>query len=64
VIVAAAGIKVMFMILFIIGLGIIFFVRNYLPNTSGRSLESLEEHFARGDFLVKDRATPAKGHGH
>jgi major inositol transporter-like SP family MFS transporter len=64
VIVAAAGIKVMFLILFIIGLGIIFFVRNYLPNTSGRSLESLEEHFARGDFLVKDRATPAKGHGH
>lgn len=64
VIVAAAGIKVMFMILFIIGLGIIYFVRNYLPNTSGRSLESLEEHFARGDFLIKDRATPATGHGH
>ena len=64
VVVAAAGIKAMFLILFIIGLGIIFFVRNYLPNTSGRSLESLEEHFAAGDFLIKDRATPAKGHGH
>jgi major inositol transporter-like SP family MFS transporter len=64
VVVAAAGIKVMFLILFVIGLGIIFFVRTYLPNTSGRSLESLEEHFARGDFLVNDRATPLKGRGH
>jgi hypothetical protein len=54
----------MFLILFLIGLAIIFFVRNYLPNTSGRSLESLEEHFARGDFLIKDRTIPVRGHGH
>jgi len=64
VVVAAAGIKVMFMILFILGLGIIYFVRNFLPNTSGRSLESLEEHFSSGDFLVRDRSIPARGHGH
>lgn len=53
------GIKAMFLILFVIGLGIIWFVRNFLPNTSGRSLEELEEHFAAGDFLEKDRLTPA-----
>jgi MFS transporter, SP family, major inositol transporter len=64
IVVAAAGIKTMFLILFLIGLAIIFFVRNYLPNTSGRSLESLEEHFARGDFLIKDRTIPVRGHGH
>ena len=59
IIVDAWGIKIMFLLLFIIGLVLVWFVRGFLPNTSGRSLEELEEHFARGDFLVKDRATPA-----
>ncbi|CCH76003.1 Major myo-inositol transporter iolT [Nostocoides japonicum T1-X7] len=64
IVVGAWGIKMMFLILFVIGLAIIWFVRNFLPNTSGRSLEVLEEHFAAGDFLINDRATPAVGHGH
>jgi sugar porter (SP) family MFS transporter len=64
VIVGAWGIKIMFLILFIIGLILIWFVRTYLPNTSGRSLEDLEEHFSRGDYLVKDRATPAHHGAH
>ncbi|GEM_PF-6429862 len=62
IIVGAWGIKMMFLILFVIGLVLIWFVRNYLPNTSGRSLEELEEHFASGDYLINDRATPATHH--
>lgn len=60
IIVDATGIKVMFLIFFIVGIFLVMYVKRFLPNTSGRSLEELEEHFSEGDFLVKDNATPYK----
>ncbi|HWC21899.1 MAG TPA: sugar porter family MFS transporter [Flexivirga sp.] len=50
VIVSAAGIQGMFLIFFALGLVAIAFLRKFLPNTSDRSLESLEEAFSAGDF--------------
>lgn len=51
VIVGAAGLQGMFGLFFVIGLAAIFFLWKMLPNTSGRSLEELEESFSRGEFV-------------
>lgn len=50
VIVEAAGLQGIFGLFFLVGLIVIGFIWKYLPNTSGRSLEELEESFAAGDF--------------
>ena len=50
VIVAAAGLQGIFGLFFVLGLIVIVFLWKMLPNTSGRSLEELEESFSRGDF--------------
>ena len=48
VIVASAGLQGIFGMFFVVGLIVIGFIWKYLPNTSGRSLEQLEEDFAAG----------------
>lgn len=50
VIVEAAGLQGIFGLFFVVGVLIIGFVWKFLPNTSGRSLEQLEEDFAGGKF--------------
>ena len=50
VIVAAAGLQGIFGLFFVLGVIVIVFLWKMLPNTSGRSLEELEESFSRGDF--------------
>lgn len=50
VIVDAFGLQAMFGLFFVLGLVVIVFLVKFLPNTSGRSLEQLEESFAGGDF--------------
>ncbi len=49
-IVAASGLQGMFGLFFVVGLLALWFLVKMLPNTSGRSLEELEEAFSRGDF--------------
>lgn len=49
-VVALAGIQGMFGILAVLGVLVLLFLWKSLPNTSGRSLEELEESFAAGDF--------------
>jgi sugar porter (SP) family MFS transporter len=49
-IVAAAGLQGIFSLFFVVGIAAVVFVWKYLPNTSGRSLEELEESFAAGKF--------------
>lgn len=51
VVTAAAGLQGMFGIFFVIGLGAVLFLWKMLPNTSGRSLEELEDAFSRGEFV-------------
>ncbi|GAA1292100.1 sugar porter family MFS transporter [Brachybacterium alimentarium] len=50
IVVARAGLQGMFGIFAALGLLVIVFLWKMLPNTSGRSLEELEESFAEGDF--------------
>jgi len=50
IIVEAAGLQGIFMLFFVVGLLAVGFVWKFLPNTSGRSLEELEEDFAAGNF--------------
>ncbi|MDO5698747.1 MAG: sugar porter family MFS transporter [Dermatophilus congolensis] len=50
IVVAAAGLQGMFGIFFVAGLLVLVFLWKYLPNTSGRSLEQLEEDFAVGKY--------------
>jgi sugar porter (SP) family MFS transporter len=50
IVVAAAGLQGMFGIFVIVGVIAIVFLCKMLPNTSGRSLEELEEAFQVGDF--------------
>jgi len=49
-VVAFAGLQGVFGIFLAVGIVIILFVWKFLPNTSGRSLEELEESFAAGHF--------------
>lgn len=49
-VVAFAGIQGMFGIFAVLGALVLLFLWKALPNTSGRSLEELEESFAAGDF--------------
>lgn len=51
VITAKAGLQGMFGIFFVLGLVVVGVLWKFLPNTSGRSLEELEEHFANGGKL-------------
>lgn len=44
------GLTGSYLVFFVLGLICIGFLWKMLPNTSGRSLEELEEHFARGEF--------------
>ena len=44
------GLKGSYLVFFVLGLGCIAFLYRYLPNTSGASLEELEERFSRGQF--------------
>ena len=50
IIVAAAGLQGIFGLFAVVGLLAWFFLYKMLPNTSGRSLEELEEAFSRGEF--------------
>ncbi len=50
IMVAATGIVGSFLVFFVLGLVFIVFLWKMLPNTSGRSLEELEEAFAAGDY--------------
>lgn len=50
VIVGAAGLKGIFGLFFVVGGLAILFLWKMLPNTSGRSLEELEESFMAGNF--------------
>ncbi len=50
ILVATVGITGSFLVFFGLGLVFIAFLWKMLPNTSGRSLEELEEAFASGDF--------------
>ncbi|GAB79442.1 MFS transporter, sugar porter (SP) family [Austwickia chelonae] len=49
-VVEAAGLQAAFGIFFALGLVVILFLVKCLPNTSGRSLEELEESFTAGNF--------------
>jgi len=49
-VVAFAGLQGVFGIFLTVGAVIVLFVWKFLPNTSGRSLEELEESFAAGQF--------------
>lgn len=49
-IVAASGLQGIFGLFVVVGLASIAFLYKMLPNTSGRSLEQLEEAFMAGDF--------------
>ncbi|WP_168582676.1 sugar porter family MFS transporter [Gephyromycinifex aptenodytis] len=51
IITAAFGLQGMFGLFFVIGLIALIFLVKCLPNTSGRSLEELEQHFASGGRL-------------
>ncbi|MGO4957514.1 sugar porter family MFS transporter [Luteococcus sp. OSA5] len=48
VVTARAGLQGMFGIFFVLGALVVVGLAKFLPNTSGRSLEELEEHFASG----------------
>jgi hypothetical protein len=50
VIVDLAGLQGIFGLFFVVGVAAVVFLSRTLPNTSGRSLEELEESFAAGDF--------------
>ena len=50
ILVDAVGITGSFLVFFALGIFFVFFLWKLLPNTSGRSLEQLEEAFAAGDF--------------
>jgi major inositol transporter-like SP family MFS transporter len=50
VVVSVAGLQGMFGIFAVLGAIVVLFLWRTLPNTSGRSLEELEESFAGGDF--------------
>jgi major inositol transporter-like SP family MFS transporter len=50
ILVDTVGITGSFLVFFALGLFFIAFLWKLLPNTSGRSLEELEEDFAAGDF--------------
>lgn len=50
IMVDATGITGSFMVFFVLGLFFVGFLWKFLPNTSGRSLEELEESFSSGDF--------------
>ena len=50
VIVEFAGLQGIFSLFFGVGVVAVLFVWKFLPNTSGRSLEQLEESFAAGNF--------------
>ncbi|WP_040155302.1 sugar porter family MFS transporter [Mobilicoccus massiliensis] len=50
VISGAAGLQAVFGLFFVLGIVVIAFLVKFLPNTSGRSLEELEESFSRGDW--------------
>ncbi|MFV0461385.1 MAG: MFS transporter, partial [Actinomycetales bacterium] len=50
IMVELTGIVGSFLVFFVLGLFFIGFLYKMLPNTSGRSLEELEEAFAAGDF--------------
>ena len=50
ILVEGVGITGSFLVFFALGLFFIGFLWKFLPNTSGRSLEQLEEAFAAGDF--------------
>ena len=49
-VVDAFGLQAMFGVFFVLGLVVIAFLTKFLPNTSGRSLEELEESFMAGQF--------------
>lgn len=50
ILVDAVSITGSFLVFFVLGLFFIGFLWKFLPNTSGRSLEELEEAFVAGDF--------------
>jgi sugar porter (SP) family MFS transporter len=50
ILVTTVGITGSFLVFFALGIFFVFFLWKMLPNTSGRSLEQLEEAFAAGDF--------------
>jgi hypothetical protein len=50
ILVVTVGITGSFLVFFALGIFFVFFLWKMLPNTSGRSLEDLEEAFAAGDF--------------
>ncbi|MFV0459835.1 MAG: MFS transporter, partial [Actinomycetales bacterium] len=50
ILVDVSGITGSFLFFFVVGIFWVFFLYKLLPNTSGRSLEELEEAFAAGDF--------------
>jgi MFS transporter, SP family, major inositol transporter len=56
---AVTGLKGSYLVFVVLGLFFIGFLWKMLPNTSGRSLEELEEAFARGD-LLRPRASAAR----
>jgi hypothetical protein len=50
ILVETVGITGSFLVFFVLGVFFVLFLWKLLPNTSGRSLEELEEAFAAGDF--------------
>jgi hypothetical protein len=50
ILVDSVGITGSFLVFFALGVFFVFFLWKMLPNTSGRSLEALEEDFAAGNF--------------
>ena len=50
IIVEFFGLQGIFGLFFVVGLLALGFLAKFLPNTSGRSLEELEESFMAGDF--------------
>ncbi|GAB48823.1 sugar porter family MFS transporter [Mobilicoccus pelagius] len=50
VITEMAGLQAMFGLFFVLGIVVVLVLLKFLPNTSGRSLEDLEEAFSRGEM--------------
>ena len=50
IVVAASGLQGIFGLFFVVGVVAVVFLWRMLPNTSGRSLEELEDAFADGQY--------------
>lgn len=59
----AVGSTPTFALFALINLGSVFFVRSFTPETKGRTLEDLEDHFRSGEIVTTAGTAVTSGHG-